>query len=234
MAERQRTKREYVKRLKNDYEFRTFVTSGLSFFCTALFAGYNAFLGLAYKTAWNLGIAVYYAVLIVARSWVYSAEYKYHRANLSEIQKEQKRKGLLLWQSVLLFLLDSALVAPIILMLLQKREIRYSETAAIAVAAYTVYKAVFGSVNYAKTRKFANTSVKILRNIYFKDALVSVLLLQYTLIVTFGNGMRGDMLTLSAVTGAAVWGFLLAISVLSLSQAVRAAKQPDTPCKEQM
>ena len=42
--------------------------------------------------------------------------------------------------------------------------------------------------------------VRIIRDVYFKDALVSVISLQYVLIKTFGDGVNGVMLTVSEVT----------------------------------
>ena len=52
-----------LKRIKNDYVFRTFIFSALSFFVTLVFTIYNTFLGVAYKSVWNIGIALYYALL---------------------------------------------------------------------------------------------------------------------------------------------------------------------------
>ncbi len=63
---------------------------------------------------------------------------------------------------------------------MQQKDINYSEIPALTIAAYTTYKITAASINIVKTRKGKHLSVKILRNVNFVDALVSVLSLQYT------------------------------------------------------
>lgn len=54
----------FFKRLKNDYAFRTFCSAVCSFTVTLIFTGYNVFLAARYRTSWNAGIAIYYALLV--------------------------------------------------------------------------------------------------------------------------------------------------------------------------
>ncbi len=219
--ERKEKAGKFIKRVRSDYVFRTFAISAFSFFVTTAFAGYNLFLGLAYKTAWNLSIAAYYAVLAALRAHTVLSERKFAKKGLGFEQKEEARKNLFLAQSVLLFVLDFALLAPIILMALRKKEVNYSAIPAIATAAYTVFKTVVAVRNFIKAGKHHNLSVKMLKNISFIDAFVSVLSLQYILIVTFDDGNGGNMPLLTAVTSVAVWSFLVALSVFSVVRAVR-------------
>lgn len=131
---------------------------------------------------------------------------------------------MLLRQSILLFAVDLSLVAPLALMIFQKRHIEYTEISAIAVAAYTCYKTVMASINFVKTRKSQNLSVKIIRQIHFKDALVSVLMLQYVLTLTFGNGLDGKMLRVCEITSGLMWLALITVSALSLLKALKYLK----------
>ncbi len=71
------------------------------------------------------------------------------------------------------------------MMVLQQKNVNYSEIHAIMIAAYTVYKIVTATINFIKTRKSNHLSVKILRNINFVDALVSILSLQMFAIIQF-------------------------------------------------
>lgn len=59
MTRKKGTKRKYLELIKNDYAFRTFFFSALSFLVGAAYAVFNFYLGLKYKTAWNFGIAAY-------------------------------------------------------------------------------------------------------------------------------------------------------------------------------
>lgn len=116
MDKKESRKSHIFKRIKTDFIFRTFVFSTVSFFVTLVFTGYNTFLGIAYSAVWNIGIAVYYALLLGIRAYVIFSERKFYKADLTEEQKEDKRKRLLLIQSILLFVIDIALIAPIALM----------------------------------------------------------------------------------------------------------------------
>ena len=202
--------KKYIERFKNDYAFRTFFFSAVSLITGAAYAAYNLFLGLAYSSAWNTGIAAYYLSLFCIRFFILSAEIKY-----DEPQKEKARKRLFRVQSALLFATDISLIAPITLMALQKKEVNFSSVHAITIAAYTTYKIVMSAINFSKAKKNGNLSVKMLRNVNLVDALVSVLSLQYTLVMTFGGGIEGDMLFLCAFSSLAVWGFLIILSVVN-------------------
>lgn len=213
---------KFFKRMKSDYALRTFVFSSLSFLVTAAYTAYNVFLAAAYKSYFNLGISVYYALLLCIMLYVISAEVKFNKAGYTDGQKERGRKKLFFVQSILLLVIDLALIAPVSMMVLQQKNADYSEITAIMTAAFTVYKTVTATINFIKTRKSNNSSVKILRNINFVDALVSVLSLQYTLIMTFNGGAMNGMLALCASSTFAIWSFIAAISVVTLSRAVRA------------
>lgn len=215
---------KFINKIKNDYVFRTFIFSALSFSATAVFTFYNAFLGIAYKSVWNFGIAVYYALLLCIRAYVIFSERAFHKKKLPNGQKEAARKKLYLVQSVFLLAIDFALIAPITLMVQQKKAIDFTTIPAIATAAYTAYKIVISTINVIKTRKGRHLSVRILKTVNFVDALVSVLSLQYTLIVTFDGGMDSDMFTLCAVSSFAIWSLLIALSTFSLLQAAKMRK----------
>ncbi len=173
--------KKYIERFKNDYAFRTFFFSAVSLITGAAYAAYNLFLGLAYSSAWNTGIAAYYLSLLCIRFFILSAEIKYVKKGYDEPQKEKARKRLFRIQSALLFATDISLIAPITLMVLQKKEVNF-------------YKIIMSAINFSKAKKNGNLSVKMLRNVNLVDALVSVLSLQYALVMTFGGGIEGDML----------------------------------------
>ncbi len=220
MKDKEREENKFIKRMKSDYTFRTFVFSALSFFVTVAFTAYNVFLAVVYKSPFNLGLSVYYALLLCIRLFVILSELRFNKAGYNNEQIESGRKKLFFMQSIMLFVIDLALVAPISMMVLQQKDVNYSEIPAIMIAAYTVYKIVTATINFIKTRKSTHLSVKILRNINFVDALVSVLSLQYTLIMTFNGGISGNMFTVCALSSFAIWAFIAVISVLTLIGAV--------------
>lgn len=210
-----------LKRIKNDYVFRTFIFSALSFFVTLVFTVYNTFLGVAYKSVWNIGIALYYALLLCIRAYIIFSERKFYKNNLTDEQKDRKRKIIFFVQSILLLIIDFALIAPISLMVLQKRAIKFSQIPAIAMAGYTSFKIFVSTRNIFKTKFEMNLSIKMLRNINFIDALVSILSLQYTLIMTFGGGLDEDMFTLCAISSFCIYVLLFILSLKTFLSSIR-------------
>ena len=210
-----------LKRIKNDYVFRTFIFSALSFFVTLVFTIYNTFLGVAYKSVWNIGIALYYALLLCIRAYIIFSEKKFYKNNLTDEQKDRKRKIIFFVQSILLLIIDFALIAPISLMVLQKRAIKFSQIPAIAMAGYTSFKIFVSTRNIFKTKFEMNLSIKMLRNINFIDALVSILSLQYTLIMTFGGGLDEDMFTLCAISSFCIYVLLFILSLKTFLSSIR-------------
>ncbi len=208
-----------LKRLKDDYVFRTVVTAALSFFATVAFTGYNLFLGIAYKTVWNAEIAVYYAMLVLLRAYAFFAERTINRSVNDAKRKRRVSNKIYISQCVILFLTGVALIAPVSHMVLQKKQVNYSTVPAIAMAAYTTFKISVAVYNYVKTRRNYGLFVKMLKNISLADALVSVLVLQYTLVMIFGNGVTGDMFTLCAITTFFIWGFITVHAVAAIVSA---------------
>ena len=208
-----------LKRLKDDYVFRTVVTAALSFFATVAFTGYTLFLGIAYKTVWNAEIAVYYAMLVLLRAYAFFAERTINRSVNDAKRKRRVSNKIYISQCVILFLTGVALIAPVSHMVLQKKQVNYSTVPAIAMAAYTTFKISVAVYNYVKTRRNYGLFVKMLKNISLADALVSVLVLQYTLVMIFGNGVTGDMFTLCAITTFFIWGFITVHAVAAIVSA---------------
>ncbi len=210
-----------LKRLKDDYVFRTVVTAALSFFATVAFTGYNLFLGIAYKTVWNAEIAVYYAMLVLLRAYAFFSERTINRSVVNDAKRKRRVSNkIYISQCVILFLTGVALIAPVSHMVLQKKQVNYSTVPAIAMAAYTTFKISVAVYNYFKTRKNYGLFVKMLKNISLADALVSVLVLQYTLVMIFGNGVTGDMFTLCAITTFFIWGFITVHAVAAIVSAL--------------
>lgn len=85
---------------------------------------------------------------------------------------------------------------------------------AIAVAAYTTYKITVASVHLRKRKQNGNILIAELRTVNFIDALVSVLLLQNTLIMVNQPAENASsMLVLTAVSSAVIYMIIVIVSV---------------------
>ncbi len=159
---------------------------------------------------WNFSIAIYYFFLVLIRILIRSLEYSWR--NLDSAFLEKKRKILFVISMLIELVIDFSLIAPITLMVLAKRIVEINTLFAIAVAAYTTYKVIIASINFVKSRKNENISFRQLNLINIKDALVSVLTLQNTLIMVFGDAE--EMLMLSAFSSFAILAFVIFLEIL--------------------
>lgn len=195
---------------QNNYETKTFINSTFSFLITFLFAIYNGFLGLYYGAVWNGSICFYYLFLVVIRGIIIISERKYRKS-----KDKRFRKKVHLSTSIILLFMNLSLVAPIILMVLNKKEVSMSMIPAIAVAFYTTIKVVNASVNLKKTKKVSNKLVVELRYINFIEALVSILTLQNTLIAVKGDSGKSEMIILSTISSIGILIFIIIITLLN-------------------
>lgn len=222
-------KARLVNRIKNDYIFNTLFFASLSLFVGAAYILFNLYLGIKHKSAWNFGIAAYMFTLLCTRIYILIIEKRLFKSNKSQSQKEAVRVRVHKVQSILFFVTDFALIAPITLMVLQQKTVNFSTVTAITMAAYTTYKIIVAIINFKKSRKTRNLSIIMLRNVNLVDALVSVLSLQYALIMTFGGAINGDMFVVCACSSFAVWFFLITMSVVNTIKAVKRKTSDDTP-----
>ncbi len=185
MADRIRWKR-YIDRWKADYSFKTVISAFGSLPVTLIFALCNGFLGIYYSSLWYGTICVYYILLTVLRGMVIASE---KRTGLSD-ENEKARNRVYLSSSVLLLVLNLSLFIPVALMVKQQKPVTMTLIPAFAMAAYTTYKIIMASVHLKKSRRSTDCLVRLLRTISFIDALVSILVLQSTLIMVNSAGSR--------------------------------------------
>lgn len=198
-----------VKNIYKDYELRSYLLSGFSLFTTFAFLIYNLVLGIVYKTVWNFSISIYYMVLLGLRTLIIVKE-KHWRLETEDCRRKHQLQ-LFRFTTILLLLMDIALIVPIALMVFTQRSVNMTMIPAIGIAAYTTYKITVAIINYVKTREQRNLSLFGLKIINLKDAIVSILTLQNTMVMVFGNGK--SLQTLTAYTSA---GMLFAMFVITI------------------
>lgn len=216
MTERNRWKR-FTDRWKTDYRFSTVITASGSFLVTAAFALYNGFLGIHHSSLWYGTICVYYILLTALRGIVIASEKRIGPTG----GREQARSRIYLISSLLLLVLNMSLTIPVTLMVKQQKPVTMTLIPSIAMAAYTTYKITMAAVHMKKSRRAEDCLVRLLRKINFIDALVSILVLQNTLIMVNSGKSGADMMPLTAASSAAVLAAVLLLSVLAMAEAVR-------------
>ena len=215
--------KQFFDRQKTDYDFKTVTAALGSLAVTALFALYNGFLGVYHSSLWNGSICVYYLVLVGLRTMIIAARKNEDRRT----KPERAQTKVYVASAALLLFLNVCLVVPVSLMVVRQKPVDMTLIPAIAMAAYTTYKVVMASVNLKRRKRSSNRLVRLLRTISFIDALVSVLSLQNTLIMVTMKGDGSEMLTLSAITSAAIMLTVLALSVAAMIKGIASTKSKD-------
>ena len=211
---------EFFDRWKTDYDFKTVAAAFGSLAVTAVFALYNGFLGIYHASLWHGTICVYYLVLVILRGVIISARKRTAR----ERDPKRFQKKVYIASAALLLLLNICLVIPVSLMVIRQKPVNMSLIPAIAMAAYTTYKVIMASVNLKRRKRSSNRLIRLLRTISFVDALVSILSLQNTLIMVNMKNESTEMLTLSAITSAAIMLAVLAISIAAMGKGLAGLK----------
>lgn len=190
---------------------------------TVVFAAFNGFLGVIAKSVWHGSICVYYLVLLLIRAIILLSE------NWVRKKPEQQRGDVRLKTfyitTVLSFVLNLALIAPVILMILNQKPVNIGQIPAIAIAAYTTYKIVVSAINYKKYRKSDNLAIRQIQTLNLVDAIVAVLTLQNTLIAVNSSTPTADnLLVLTATSSFAGVALILVIFIVSLLRVNRQQK----------
>ncbi len=182
---------------------------------TLFFVVFNAYLYAKNDTLWNLCISIYYALLFVIRISVFACK-KGVKAGKFDKKKQQIACVAV---DVLFLIADISLIAPIALMATHKRDVSYSTVIAISSAAYTLYKIAVASLNLKKSARTGNLFDRILRAAGLKDAIMSIIVLQYVLISTFDGSNALDVMC--DITNFILWGAIVAVSVIETGLTIK-------------
>ncbi len=179
------------------------------FAATVMFALYNGGLGIWYASLWHGSICIYYILLSLLRGILLATERKARKAE-PEIAKNYRKKVFYVTSWIVL-VMNAALSIPISLMVLDRRPIQTGMIPAIASAAYTTYKISAAAVKWKRT---SGTMLdRELSMIRFVDALVSVLVLQNTLIIAVDGGISPRLFRLVAISSAGILLLIFAVSM---------------------
>ena len=202
---------------REDYIGQTFLSAAASLVVTVLFALYHGYLGLCYASVWHGSIGVFYLLLMVIRGTVLLTE-KRNQTRPVSAQSRCRRRAFLI-SSVLLFVMDAALIWPIAMMVVLDKPVSMGLTPAIAMATYTTWKITIASIHMGRQRRRASGNILVaeLRTVNFIDALVSILTLQNTLIMVSQTAAdENSMLPVSAASSAIIYVVIVFITVRML------------------
>ena len=101
----------FLQAWREDYIYQTLAGAAMSFGITVLFALYHGYLGLRYGSVWHGSIGIFYLLLMVIRGSILLTE-KRNQVRAQAAQHACRQRTFLI-SSILLLVLDLALIAPI-------------------------------------------------------------------------------------------------------------------------
>ena len=215
----------FLRSWREDYIYQTLMSAALSFGFTALFALYNGFLGVRYGSVWHGSIGIFYLLLMAIRGIVLLTE-KRNRTRHAEEQNRCRRRTFVI-SSVLLLVLDLALIVPVSMMVMLDTPVSMGLIPAIAMATYTTWKITMASIHIVRQRRrpSGNILVAELRTVNFIDALVAILALQSTLIMVKRTTTdETAMLPVSAASSGVIYAVIAAITIRMLQKGLQQTK----------
>lgn len=195
--------KKLINKIRLDYDYKTFILASVSGVIYFAYSLYNGVLGIILKSLWNGSICIYYLLLLIIKFFLIISEKKFIN-----------KKNIIFISYLLLLIITLAMLTPIILLIENKRDYNLGLIPALFFATYTTYSITMAIINMVKSKKSNNNFVKQIRLINMISALMSVTVLQNTLILANG-GYNQDMITLSIYTSFAI--VLLIIFMISYS-----------------
>ena len=202
---------------------RLLITTAISYLILIAFILYNGYLGICKHSIWNGSICIYYILLSLIKGLILINEFKLKGKDKQT--KYIKRRKVFYISSILLFLINIALFAPITLMVLNKKSVEFDMIVGITIATYTTYKVTIAILNYVKNRRNENLAFRQIRTINLIDAILSILTLQNTLIAINGANKFDDMFPLSIISSFVGIVIIIMISIISLVRGAKENKQ---------
>ena len=190
-------------RLKEDKRYRIVTFALCGFAINILYALYNGALGILSHSVWFLSLCAYYTILSSMRLGVIIQD----RRNISTENFITNVCG------VMLIVLSFVLSGSVYVSLANNIAVKHQEIIMITIATYTFYKVVFAIVNTVTIRKENSLLLSTIRNISCADAAVSILSLQRSMLVSFGEMERDKMYVMNALTGAGVFIIILGLGI---------------------
>lgn len=206
----------FIWRMTSDYRYRTVLFAHLSLTINLLFALSNGVFGIVYHSVWFGALSGYYLVLSVMRF----AAIRYERGHRSAEQTQvERRKELYAFRNsgILFIVLTVALFVSVTQMVFYGQGKNYPGTLIFAVAAYTFYKIGIAVFHLFKVGRLNSPLLRMIRNIGYADALVSLVSLQAAMFVSFGDGT--DPRAMNLLTGGVVCLMILLMGIYMIRSA---------------
>ncbi len=212
---------KYISKYMSDITIK--VKSGLylSFLINFVYIFTNTFSAFYYKTAWFGIFAVYYAILMSMR---FLLSLFIHKKGLDKDREGELKIAKAC--SIFMLMLNLSLTATVLMMMYQGRGFEQHGILIYVIALYTFYSTISAVVDLVKYNKLKNPIISTSKMIKLCDALISMLLLETSMLAQFGmnNTLEFKRLMIS-LTGGGIAVIITLMAVYILVQSNRQLKR---------
>ena len=209
----------YTDMYLTDKDLRMRISLYQGLLITFLFASYKIVLGFVYNSNWFFAMAGYNVILSLMR---FVLIYRSQKKGFSEY--EERKRGVQSYHVCgwLVMILNIAVSVIMFMVIVQKQTIHYDMIAAIGLATHTFYCFLRSLINMIKYRGRKNLIFAAVKRIDMVKAIVSVFILQVTMLCTFDTGAEWlDIRQMNMYTGIMV---IIAINTIGAMMIAGAKK----------
>ncbi len=194
-------------RLIEDKRYRVLTKAVFSLIVNLLYAFYNGILGMMSSSLIFVASSVYYLLLSVMRFSVVLSERKFGngRKNVSAV-------------GVMLIILSVIFQVMVFASMRDETASVYGTIPMITIATFTFAKITAAAVTAVKYRKNPLPLYKAVNVIRYSEVAVSLLTMQQSMLVSFGEGTDSSAVILNACTGAGVCLFIMGLGIFTIYQ----------------
>ena len=208
-----------MKRILNDPRVKSFLEIA-GVFLPLGFAFYNGVLGYLHHAEFNIYIFVYYALLFLIKCMLTLSNH------IVGMDDQKKRKKISCFSFVFLLLLDLVLIGPFFLLIQNRKAVHADQITSIAIAAYTFFNISLCIHRLVSQKREIDSLKRKLSLVRFTNAIVSLIVLQNTLINVNGT-MDEDMTLLSIVSSSLLLLFLIFLTIYDHVKSIRSSKEQE-------
>lgn len=211
---------KFTNELLESYGYRSIIFAGCSFFINIAYAVVHAVMAGLSGSIWFGALAAYYASISFIRGSLIATCRKRKRNEDFSLEKQLKAYRN---SGVLLVVLNFALVAAIVQMVISDQGFKYAGLMIYVIAVYTFYKLGLSIYNLIKAKKQDDYMVKAIKSISFADALVSILALQTAMLYAFSQNYEPRIP--NSITGGVVSMLIIGIGIYMIVKGQIALRQ---------
>lgn len=212
---------KYAKRWQNDERLRVNASLCVALVLNTAYALLQLGMGFWHRTFWFCSLAGYYISLAVMRFFLlrHTSKYKPGEKMLAELRKYRVC-------GIILLVLNLMLALMIFFMVYWNRTFVHHEITTIAMAAYTFTSLTFAIINTIKYRKYNSPVYSASKAISLASACVSMLILESTMLTTFGDGSL-DLIArriFLGISGGAISVFIIIMATYMIARGTKKIK----------